>query len=304
VIAWVREEVTIELPLYRYTASWQPDPRAPAETFRSEDGPGWNELAPAIAWGRARAPIVYVRRGLEGREIYNAGELDDGARPPTARWPGSRRRRAGGVQPDYGGIVWVDEESPVVMPALRFSAWCDSESRTDFTDIDAAVDWARERAPVVLVARLPSSWQGAIPAYEIRSAGADDPPDGELERIRPRAGDETMVWAFSAMRAASTCTAEELAPRLEAALRSDDSVSQPSCQRCEEPNNWAGTVPLGAGMPPPIRGWLEVGFHLSAPTEKLALKLAFAALLRALNASGEGPIGYLGSYTLNAARLP
>ena len=191
-----------------------------------------------------------------------------------------------------------------MVPARRFSAWCGSESRTDFTDIDDAVDWARARASVVLVARLPSSWQGAIPAYEIRSAGADDPPDGEIERIRPRAGEETLVWAFGAMRAASTYTAEELAPRLEAALRSDDSVAQPSCRRCEVPNGWAATLPLGAGMPPPIRGWVEVGFHLSAPTEKLALKLAFAALHRALIASGDSPIGYTGNFSLHAARLP
>jgi hypothetical protein len=96
--------MTVELPWHRFTASWQPDPNAPAETFYSEDGPG---------------PVVYVRLRAGLSEIYNAGERDDNGRHPTQRWPGAPRRRAGNRHPNYGGVVWVDEEQAVADPARR-----------------------------------------------------------------------------------------------------------------------------------------------------------------------------------------
>jgi hypothetical protein len=84
----ISAQMRVELPWHRYTASWQPEPDAPAETFYSEDGPGWNDVEQAVAWGRQHAPIVYVRLGEGLSEIYNAGEKDDG-------WAESDRAMAG-----------------------------------------------------------------------------------------------------------------------------------------------------------------------------------------------------------------
>jgi hypothetical protein len=156
----VREEMRVELPWHRYTASWQPNPDAPvpAVPFYFEDGPGWNDIEEAIEWARRRAPIVYVRLGPGLREAYNAGEKDDHARHATERWPGARRRPAGDVHPDYGGVVYVDEEHPTYIPTGRFSAvWASAseewlDDAEDFEDVETVIDWGRGRAHVVLVA--------------------------------------------------------------------------------------------------------------------------------------------------------
>jgi len=89
----LREEVQVELPWHRYTASWQPSPDGPEESFYSVDGPGWNEVEEAIKWARRHAPIVYVRLGQGLSEIYNAGESDGGRAAGQGRRCSSRLRR-------------------------------------------------------------------------------------------------------------------------------------------------------------------------------------------------------------------
>lgn len=190
----VREEVQVELPWHRYTASWQPSPDGPAMSFYSEGGPGWNEIEDAITWARSHAPIVYVRLGQGLSEIYNAGERDGDAQRPTERWPGAPPARAREVHPDYGGVVYVDEEHLVFVPTGRFSAvWGSAsgellEDAEDlFEDLEAAVDWGRRRAAVVLVAELPLSWSH-VPTYEIRSAGGGGSAGRSPQAATPEAG--------------------------------------------------------------------------------------------------------------------
>ncbi len=40
-----------------------------------EQGPGWDDVEEAIAWGRERAPRVMVRLGQDETSIYSAGEI-------------------------------------------------------------------------------------------------------------------------------------------------------------------------------------------------------------------------------------
>jgi hypothetical protein len=82
--------------------SWHPDaerwPRSPDEPLfqghwepghrRQPDfinGPGWEDVEEAIAWGRERAPVVLVYLGSHEERIYSAGERYVG--PPHPRWP-------------------------------------------------------------------------------------------------------------------------------------------------------------------------------------------------------------------------
>ena len=306
----VREEVQVELPWHRYTASWQPSPDAPAETFHSVDGPGWNEIEEAIKWARRHAPIVYVRRG-QGLETYNAGESDGDAQRPAERWPGARPAKARNVHRDYGGVVYVDEEHLVFVPTGRFSAvWGSAtgelleETEDLFEDVEVAVDWGRLRAPVVLVAELPLSWSH-VPTYEIRSAGEQDPPGEPLERLRPRPGQATMDWAFTTQETVIETAPEAFSRELEDALRRDSTVSDPICRVLEEQSGswlYAGhamdDTPLGE--PPPIRGWVDVSFRVSAPTRKRAFELAFAALHRARDTGEETVHSFMGTFTLHA----
>src|SRR5262249_5944108 len=117
----IKEEMRVELPWHRYVASWQPDPDGPSETFYWEDGPGWTDPDRGIAWARRRGPIVSVRRREGGSEVHNAGERDDHPTRPTQRWPGARRRPSAHRHPDYGGVVYLDEEQPSLIPTGRFS---------------------------------------------------------------------------------------------------------------------------------------------------------------------------------------
>jgi hypothetical protein len=311
-VARISEQMRVELQWHRYTASWQPEPDAPAETFYSEDGPGWNDVEQAVAWGRQHAPIVYVRLGEGLSEIYNAGERDDGRRNPTGRWPGSRRRRARDVHSDYGGVVYIDEQGPSLIPTGKFRAIWElndddvEEHEGEFDDVEAAVDWGRERAPVVLVAELPSGWIGRVPTYEIRSAGDEDPEGEPLERLRPGHGQETLEWSFSTQRAVSGHEPREFADQLETALQEDETVWNVRCElREESPMAWSFPAILVEGeeepiAPPPIRGWIDVSFYVAAPLRKRAFEVALRALHRGLTAGGETDYGYTGNFDLHA----
>ena len=306
----VREELLIELPWHRYGASWQPNPNGPADRFYSEDGAGWNELEKAVEWGRRHAPIVYVRVGPGLSEWYNAGEKDDHAGRPTQRWPGSRRRRAKALHPDYAGVVYVDEEQPNYFPAGRFSAVWASESEEwldnaeGFEDVETAIDWGRERAPVVLVAELPTFYQGVptFPTYEIRSAGEQDPPGERLERLRPTQGQETMQWMFSSREDANDAEPDRLCRLFEDALRKDDTVSEPVCRVREDDSRfWSGAAEGGdhlASWSPPA--WIDISFRVSAPTRKRAFEVALDALLRARDPGDATVSAFVGRFTLRA----
>jgi hypothetical protein len=66
-----------------YVGHWEHEEPSP---HMVEEGPGWDDIDEAIAWGRARAPLVIVQLGSSEEDTYSAGE-----------------RRATRELPEYGG---------------------------------------------------------------------------------------------------------------------------------------------------------------------------------------------------------
>jgi hypothetical protein len=72
----------------RFNGYW--DRSEPPEML--EQGPGWDDLHDAVAWGNERAPRVMVRLGTTEDTIYSAGEIRltrnaDGSGVPYPIWP-------------------------------------------------------------------------------------------------------------------------------------------------------------------------------------------------------------------------
>jgi hypothetical protein len=63
-----------------YSAHWEADEPRPHIV---EEGPGWDNVDDAIAWGRERAPIVVVILAASDR-TYSAGEQ---RLPSLPEWP-------------------------------------------------------------------------------------------------------------------------------------------------------------------------------------------------------------------------
>ena len=85
-IVYIARNYPVEGSL-RFTGYW--DRGDPPELL--EDGPGWDDLHDAVAWGKARAPRVLVRLGATEDTIYSAGEIHlakyaDGSAPYPV-WP-------------------------------------------------------------------------------------------------------------------------------------------------------------------------------------------------------------------------
>ena len=62
-----------------------------------EQGPGWDDVEEAVAWGRERAPRVVVRLGRDESSIYSAGEIrltrfSDGTGRDYPEWPPLREQ--------------------------------------------------------------------------------------------------------------------------------------------------------------------------------------------------------------------
>lgn len=71
----------------RFRGHWQIEDAT--DTFL--EGPGWDDPNAAVAWGRERAPEVYIRIGrTEPQTYYSAGVVHDAgelADDPLPRWP-------------------------------------------------------------------------------------------------------------------------------------------------------------------------------------------------------------------------
>ena len=306
-IVEIRQDVEVQLPWHRFIARWQRPPDAAATEER-----GWSDLGSAIEWARRRAPIVTVLLGEGWHEVYNAGERDADASDP--RWKGAVRRRAANVDPDYGGEVFVGEERPWIQPIESYTAtWLDTdgeplERQDGFSDVEDAIDWARERAEVVLVAEVPSSYIGP-PWYEIRSAGDGEPPGDQLERLRPRRGEQTMRWAITAQRAAAVLAPSDLAARLEDVLRASGDAFEPACSLLPEPPlGWSltGITATDAAsahqfMEDMRDRWIDVTFTVEAPRRQAARDRAVRVLFAALDSLGEPPSGALGGFDVRPA---
>jgi len=154
-------------------------------------GPGWETGVQAVAWGRKRAPIVLLRIHRVALEYryqrvgdllvrlhapvdhdyihYDAGEVPWASvpghqpDPQLRRWPGARDSPDADVVADYGGTVYLvqerpEEEGAVLGYTARWEALHDGVMIPREVvgprwegDFRAAVAWARERAPYVLI---------------------------------------------------------------------------------------------------------------------------------------------------------
>jgi hypothetical protein len=300
------QSVEAQLPWHQFVASWQRDPGGYAE-----EEPGWNDLDEAIKWARRRAPIVMLLLGEGGSDIYNAGERNAPGGDP--RWKGVPRRKAANVDSNYSGQVFIREEKPLIHDLKSFSAlWIDEDgkglARQDgIGDVEEAIDWGRERAEVVLVAEVPGSYWGT-PTYVIRSAGDKEPPGDRLERLRPRAGEETLRWVFSAQVAAAVLDPSTLARRLEDALRAEEHSFDPLCRtRDTQPRAWSPVPAPGIEhsatphFPDLSDRWIDVVFQVEAPRRKAAHDLAVRVLFDALKEVGESTPGAIAGFEVRSA---
>ena len=112
-----------------------------------------------------------------------------------------------------------------------------------------------------------------------------------------------MEWSFTTQEAVSETEPHAFSRELEDALRKDNTVSDPVCRVLEEhPRIWSQPAPVTADDPePPIHGWVEVSFRVSAPTRKRAFELAITALHRARDTGEETVHGLMDTFTLHAA---
>lgn len=79
-IVFISENPEPELE-HRFFAHWETE-RDGKGVFL-EDSPGFDPAADAIAWGRARSPIVLIRLGPPPQRYYSAGERQ----PPGEHLP-------------------------------------------------------------------------------------------------------------------------------------------------------------------------------------------------------------------------
>jgi hypothetical protein len=88
-----------------------------------EEGPGWDDVEEAIAWGRARAPEVYVGLGGTGATYYSAGVNDPPPDPDypddvMPRWPPTTDR----IAADLATI----QRDPATLAPAAFQEWRDA----------------------------------------------------------------------------------------------------------------------------------------------------------------------------------
>lgn len=319
----IRQLFAVNVPFYRFTAHWQPNRPAAPHLFYFEET-HWSEAEDAIRWSRQRAPVVYVHVGPGATEHFNAGEQDGSA--ANERWPRVPRRRAAKRHPDYAGVVYVTEESVSHSPTDEFEAsWFGVEGETleqaMFSDPETAIDWGRQRAPVVLVAE--ADWDGPadtpvrinpFPVYKVSSAGDEDPHDAVLPRLRPRPGESDLRWEYRIQHAAAALTPQRLAERLSDALRNQSGVISAACNVSRKP-------PAGASFPavfrkPPFTDqelaaiedvrskrpgpddWVSITITVAGVTRKAAWLHAAQGLHRALAAVDEPSYGWTGNRQL------
>ena len=166
-----------------------------------EWGPGWNDLAAAVMWGRARAPVVRLsvaferpRRALSlGREPIDESDIlveESTSVGAEIRWPDTVVSRYGGevrIVEASGGwdstgeytvstVVLSDEiDSPEELNNLE----ADRLSEGPFRFLGDAVEAAGRHSSFVIVR------DGPPPGFFF-SAGREEPPGLQLPRMPER----------------------------------------------------------------------------------------------------------------------
>jgi hypothetical protein len=181
-----------EIPSPRYSLYWQPVDTRP-ETFVEVE---LDDLDEALAWARSRGSVVFVDLHEHPFESvrYQIGGRDRGLPPWPHPLPPSPPR-----EPGYRGDVYVHDEArwddDGFVSVHRDGAEELETAEWRYDQLEAAIDWGRERAPVVAVELLPDSFGWPPPPEPTHySAGVEDPPGGRLPRLRPREGQSTMRW--------------------------------------------------------------------------------------------------------------
>jgi hypothetical protein len=185
---------------------WEPPDAVAVEDL--EQGPSWTDPEEAISWGRKRAPHVFLRlhRATFSYRYYRAGDLmlklkappsssyviypageRHSTRDGSKRWPAASDERDADVMAGYGGDVYLvrwDETAGLIAPFRLTARWealredrmvvLEQAGPWDEDGVEEALDWARERAPVVLLC-----WPGQG-FFEYFSAGDEQPVGTEL----------------------------------------------------------------------------------------------------------------------------
>ena len=160
-IEWVLEDFSVHAPAVRYYAGWTATDADLAEES------GWDSLAAALAWGRARAPVVILNLWVGSprrRVTYSAG---------TRRWERSLEWHEP-ADPDavrvehHSGIVQITEfpyersprETFSLLTEIRTSGEIEITAAEGGLRLDDALELARSRSDVVVVGilRLPDTY--------------------------------------------------------------------------------------------------------------------------------------------------
>jgi hypothetical protein len=188
----IRDELGRDVPSPRYSVSWQ---RKPNDADAPIVDAAFEELPDAIEWARARARQVFVDLEDEpsNRVRYFLGNRRSYGEP----WPEDLPVAPKPVE-GHGGDAHVRDEAHWTNRGFLSVHWDGGqqlERKHHGYDLEAAIDWGRARAKVVVVEILPETYTSPPPPKATRhSAGIQDPPGEALLRLRPREGKQSMKW--------------------------------------------------------------------------------------------------------------
>jgi hypothetical protein len=193
--ALIVENVLAILPSVTWLGRWHRyDDSGPGH----EDGAGWRSLEEAFAWASCRAPVIRVAPD----EPAGLDDLDSPWHAVDVRPEAEPARREAG----FGGTVVLARRQPYLWSGETFSAFRhdgDHHARAAFTDVDEAIDWARETTQVVVVGFY------ADGGYDRFSAGAGDTEE-DLPRLRAADGGP-LRWTGEASASSSALSPPEIA---------------------------------------------------------------------------------------------
>jgi hypothetical protein len=180
-VAYIVEVVEETIPSPRFVGHWENEQLGGSSV---RVGPGWETAEDALAWARARAPVVIVRTGTATgmARSWSAGArvVERYGEDVLDPWPGIGALADVKQIPNYGGAAFVAEQPPRKYALagtyrLHFAngedlAHFDSVtegSGAEYPHLESALDVARRSASIVLL-------QIGAPPHELYSAGDED----------------------------------------------------------------------------------------------------------------------------------
>jgi hypothetical protein len=151
-IEWVLQDFSVQAPVSRYEGGWH------ATDAEVEQEGQWDSLTAALAWGRARAPVVvlHIWVGSPRRHVtYSAG---------TSRWQrylewhergdsdaARVERHSGSVQIRESPYDWVPRETFSLMTEVRANGEIETTTGESGLPLPGALELARSRSDFVVV---------------------------------------------------------------------------------------------------------------------------------------------------------